>query len=233
MTVLIIVLVFAALLVLDMVRERQRYAALVTEGGSLHQAIGEVAPEDVAGFQLPPVLSYHSGHTWVHWVSPDQAYVGLDDFARRLVGRSSKVSAPKIGTRLTQGEGAIRVKRNGDEAWLLSPLSGEVVGVNPWLKKNPDLFFSDNYGQGWLYKVRSPHLFKEFANLFNGSLARRWMEDTRDRFRHELVLATGSVIQDGGVPIEDIASGLDGEAWHTLVQDFLTPSITWNREEAV
>jgi len=232
MTILIIVLLFVAFLVLDLLRDKKRSAELRSRGETLHQAVGQAEPHWVGCFQLPPVLTYHSGHTWVHWVSPEQAYVGLDDFARRLVGRTSKVSAPAAGTLVSQGEGIIHVKRNGDEAWLLSPLSGEIVGTNPRLRRQPDAFFQDNYDQGWIYKIRSPRLFEEFSNLLSGSLAQRWMEDTRDRFQRDLILATGSVIQDGGALVEDIASGLESDEWHTLVQDFLTPQTSWTREKA-
>ena len=86
MVVLLVVLIFAAFVILDLLKERERSTQLMAQGEDLHHAIGEMEPKWVAGFQLPPVLSYHRGHAWVHWISPDQAYVGLDDFARRLVG---------------------------------------------------------------------------------------------------------------------------------------------------
>ena len=47
------------------------------------------------------------------------------------------------------------------------------------------------------------------------------MLDTEERFRHRLVLASGSVIQDGGAPVEDIAAGLDADTWRDLVGEFL------------
>lgn len=231
MIILLIVLLFAALVALDVLWDWRRLTKLSSEGKALHEAAGKLEPPSVAGFVLPPWLSYHKGHTWVHWASPDQAYVGLDDFARRLVGAESNVSVPAVGTQVTQGEGVIHVKRNGGEAWLLSPVGGEIVEVNPYLRKKPDFFFRDSYGQGWIYKIRSQHLFQELRNLLSGTLAQRWMEDTRDRFRHQLMLDTGSVIQDGGTPIEDIASGLSSEEWHTLVQAFLTAKTGHTREE--
>ena len=106
-----------------------------------------------------------------------------------------------------------------------------MVGVNPLLKKDPDLLFKDNYGRGWLYKIRSPILFKEIPNLLNGTLAQRWMEDTRERFQHQLMLATGSVIQDGGASIEDIASGLEPDQWRTLVGDLLVSKSAEHQRE--
>jgi len=96
------------------------------------------------------------------------------------------------------------------------------VAVNPRLKKDPDLAFQDPYGRGWLFKIRSPRLFKDLSNLLSGSLAKHWMVDTDERFRHRLVLASGSVIQDGGTPVEDIAAALDRVEWRGLVDEFLS-----------
>jgi glycine cleavage system H protein len=224
MVVILVVLTFALFITLDIVRERKRATILLREGEALHHEISESEPHWVAGFKLPQSLSYHPGHTWVHWVSPDEAYVGLDDFARRLSGKDTKVCPPPMGTVVSQGEPAIAVQRNGEKAELLSPIGGEIVGVNPRLKEDPGLAFKDSYGLGWIYKIKSPSLFKQLANLLRGSLAERWMEDTRERFQYRLMLASGSVIQDGGVPVEDIASSLKPDEWRALVDEFLTRS---------
>lgn len=221
MVVLMIALTFLVFVAVDLIRERRRRIHLVLEGESLHNALEEEEPSWVAGFKLPQPLSYHPGHLWVHWVSPEEAYVGIDDFGRRLVGANAKYALPWVGTHVGQGEGSIRVARNGDAIELCSPVAGEVIAVNPRIKNDPGLAFRDPYGRGWLMKIRSPRLFKDLSNLLSGSLARHWMIDTEERFRHRLVLASGSVIQDGGAPVEDIAAGLDADTWRDLASEFL------------
>ena len=66
-------------------------------------------------------------------------------------------------------------------------------------------------------------------NLLNGSLVNHWMQDTSDRFRHQLMLASGSVIQDGGEPVEDIAMALGDAEWRRLTSEFLAMrQSSWN-----
>jgi glycine cleavage system H protein len=221
MVVILVAILFVAIVTFELVLERRRRRELDLAGDALHEAAHEAEPRWVAGYQLPPSMHFHQGHTWVHWVSPKEAYIGVDDFGRRLLSKVSKVKAPAVGAYVTQGDKAVKVACNGKEAELLSPLSGEVVGINPRLKDNPDLLFKDSYGSGWIYKVRSPHLFKGLSNLLHGSLAERWMEDTRDRFQHRLMLATGSVMQDGGTTVENLADYLDDEQWDGMVDEFL------------
>ena len=221
MVVLMVAATFLLFVIIDLIREKRTNAALLEEGETLHEALQEMEPQWVSGFQLKPALAYHPGHLWVHRVSKDQGYVGLDDFARRLVGPKAEIAPFEKGTHVNQGSKVADVERDGKRTTLLSPVSGEIVGINPRLKKEPDLAFRDPYGSGWLFKIRSPRLFAELPNLLNGSLASRWMQDTGERFRHQLMLANGSVIQDGGEPVEDIASQLSEENWRRLTSEFL------------
>lgn len=221
MTVILVALSIGAMVLVEYLLQRRREGELSHIGESLQRVLEEAVPQVVAGIRLPAPLYYHQGHAWVHWVSPDQAFVGLDDFGRRLLGKDARVEPPTIGTNLRQGKDFVAIHRNGDEVRLLAPITGEIVDVNPELKRNPGLVHEDSYARGWLYKIRSPELFKELPNLLRGSLAVRWMEDTFARFQHRMMLASGSVIQDGGGPVEDVAERLDHDQWCNLVEEFM------------
>jgi hypothetical protein len=62
---------------------------------------------------------------------------------------------------------------------------------------------------------------RDVANLLDGSLAERWMEDTWDRFQRRLVVASGSVIQTGGTLVDDLGDRLDPALWQALATEFL------------
>jgi len=224
MVILLVAITFAIVVTIDAVLERRRRQVLAHEGEALHTRLREAEPNFVAGYDMPPDLHYHKGHMWVHWVAPDQAFVGLDDFARRLVGHPDKIAVPHAGSWTDQGEAAVEVVRKGQHTRLQAPISGEVIARNPALSGDPDTVHRDNYGRGWLYKIRSHRLAEQLNGLLDGSLADRWMEDTRDRFHHQLVMASGSVIQDGGTTVEDLAEQLEPEALAALIDEFLSPN---------
>jgi glycine cleavage system H protein len=221
MVILLVFVTFAVFVTVDILREHRRNLALLREGESIHNALAFGEPAVVSGFRMPAGLQYHQGHMWVHQVGPDLAYVGMDDFARRLTGENAHFSIPPVGTCVTSGQDVIGFQKNGHQARLLAPVAGEIVGVNPLLKKDPDLPHKDCYGKGWLFKIRSPHLFKDLSSLLSGSLAQRWMDDTRERFQYRLMRATGTVLQDGGSPVEDLATVMPREHWRALVDEFL------------
>ena len=97
MVILLVAVTFAIIVAIDAVLERRRRAVLAHEGEALHTRLRETEPHFVAGYEMPADLHYHKGHMWVHWVAPDQAFVGLDDFARRLVGHPDKIALPHAG----------------------------------------------------------------------------------------------------------------------------------------
>ena len=65
-------------------------------------------------FSLPEGLFYHQGHSWVMPQGAELVKVGVDDFAQRLVGKSNKISLPKVGSRIEQGDVAVKGVRDSD-----------------------------------------------------------------------------------------------------------------------
>lgn len=220
MTVLLVLLTFAAFLLLDYALTRRRAAEVAVRPAA---APAPFVPEPVwvAGFQLPEGLHYHRGHTWARVENDDAVVVGLDDFARRLVGPAARVRLPAVGEWLRQGEPAFGVRSDGRDAALVAPVEGEVVAVNPDLAARPALVTDDPYGRGWLVKVRPAGLTTSLRNLFSGSLARRFVEDAREALDLRLMAWSGSVLHDGGEPAADFAHHLPSGDWKRLVRDFL------------
>ena len=70
-------------------------------------AIPALEPAWVAGYQMPEALYYHRGHTWARPLDADTVLVGVDDFARRLIGARRPPSAPRrAATGCTRAAGA-------------------------------------------------------------------------------------------------------------------------------
>jgi len=221
MTVILILLMVSIFMTLDYAFGRR----VVEQPVVLDQPDGIPLPQTepvwVAGYQLPEELRYHPGHVWVRPLSNDTVAVGVDDFARRLIGSAKGVALPEPGSRLTAGRSAFRVLAGAGEADLVSPISGEVLEVNPRLGTQPGLATDEPYGRGWLVKMKTHDLASGLRNLMNGTLARRWTEDARGRLDMQLVALSGSVLQDGGEPVADYAAHLPEEDWKRLVHEFL------------
>lgn len=220
MTVLLVILTFSAFILLDLLLSRQEERREAPVRVRVPASV-PAEPVWVAGYQLPDDRHYHRGHTWAQVLEDGSVAVGMDDFARRLVGGAERVALPGRGRWLRQGEASFGVGLDGREAKLVSPLEGEVVEVNEALQKEPRTATDDPYGRGWFVKLRAADTARELKNLLSGSLARRFMEDAREGLDLRLMALSGSVLQDGGEPVADFARHLPDEDWRRLVSDLL------------
>lgn len=218
MTILLVILTFAVFIAADALLKKHNEAEAAWKAPSPAPSASE--PVFVAGYQLPDGLYYHRGHTWAR-PEGDTVVIGLDDFARRLIGGVRSVRLPVVGDWLRQGDVAFGVGENGRAADLVAPVEGEVVAVNGDLARQPALAADDPFGRGWILKVRASSLGANLRNLLSGSLARRWMEDSREALDLRLMAFSGSVLQDGGEPVGDFARHLPAEDWRRLVHEFL------------
>jgi glycine cleavage system H protein len=219
MTVLLVIATFAAFIFIDYLLSRRK-AAQEAEA-RLVGADPSLEPVWVAGYRLPEELHYHRGHVWVRPLDRSTVLVGLDDFARRLIGSAGGLRLPTIGDWLHQGGWGFGIQVGGRAAEFVAPVEGEVVEVNPELRRDPALATDDPYGRGWVLKVRASDLAANLRNLLSGRLARRWMEDSRESLDMRLMALSGSVLQDGGEPVADFARHLPTKDWKRLVGEFL------------
>ncbi len=101
----------------------------------------------------PEHLLYSKEHEWVQ-IDGDVATIGITDYAQNSLGDIVYVELPKVGTQVAQfgNVGVIEsVKAVSD---LFTPVSGEVVEVNPALDNDPSSVNREPYAQGWLMKVK-------------------------------------------------------------------------------
>lgn len=184
------------------------------------EALPVGARSDAAGFELAEDFYYHEGHTWARPEYGGRVRVGLDDFARKLLGKLSRIELPAIGQEISQGRAGIRVRRNGDTARVLSPLDGIVARINHELAENPDIARDSTYEKGWLFIVEPTKLRKNLKNLYFGEDAKKFTIQEKDKL---LAMANEDlrIAADGGPSVDDIAGQLDGKNWAKFVQTFL------------
>jgi hemerythrin-like metal-binding protein len=188
-------------------------------------AIPGAVPAIGLWFHLPEEkIHYHQGHSWVMPEGNGMVKVGIDDFARKLVGRIDAIQLPRVGSLLSQGEKGWSLLAGGKSIDMLSPVDGKVVAVNENLHDSPDSVNKDPYRHSWLMKVEAPKISANLKNLLAGGLARKWMEGVRENLLTRMDYNLGAVSQDGGAPVDGIAKSLDRERWDEIAKEFLLVS---------
>jgi glycine cleavage system H protein len=102
---------------------------------------------------VPEDLFYSEEHEWLR-LEDDVAIVGITDFAQDQLGDIVYVDLPEVGTTIEVGAVVGELESTKSVSDVYSPVSGEVISVNPELEGSEELINSDPYGEGWLFKVR-------------------------------------------------------------------------------
>jgi len=100
----------------------------------------------------PSELKYTKDHEWVRLQGGDAA-VGITDFAQRQLGDIVFVELPAVGRKVKQGEVFGTVESVKAVSELFSPVTGEVVAVNPDLATHPESINAKPH-DAWMIRLK-------------------------------------------------------------------------------
>jgi len=102
---------------------------------------------------IPSDLKYAKTHEWVR-VSGDAATVGITDHAQHELTDIVFVELPAVGRKVKVGEACAVVESVKTASDIYSPVSGEIIEVNPTAVNNPALVNTEPHTGGWFYKIK-------------------------------------------------------------------------------
>jgi glycine cleavage system H protein len=176
-------------------------------------------------FGLPSGLFISSGHVWANVTVPGLVRVGVDDFARKMIGRIDAVELPVKGATIRKGERLFGIRQGERAATLYAPISGRVHEVNgelphhlDWLKRRP-------YDQGWVCSIKPEHLADELGHLKIGEIAAAWYQAEIARLQQLLGSVQGNGLSAAAPATGSLAEGqleqADDSTWLKFTQAFL------------
>ncbi len=160
----------------------------------------------ILGLDMPSDRLYHRGHTWVGKETGGTLVVGLDDFGRRIIGKSSIAELPPIGTRLSVNGTGWYFRNGASKTRVLSPVDGEVIS-----KGGDD--------KGFYLRVH-PVNDCDLRHLLKGTEIIPWM--TREIERLEVALGAevpGVSLADGGELVEDVHNNYPEADWENILAE--------------
>lgn len=176
-------------------------------------------------FGLPGGLFISSGHVWANVTVPGLVRLGLDDFARKMIGRINAIELPASGTTIKKGEALFRIRQGERVATLCAPISGRVHDVNAELPHHLDWLERRPYEQGWVCSMKPDHLADELGHLKIGEIAAAWYQAEIARLQQLLGSAQASGPSSAPLTIGPLAEGqleqADDSTWIKFTQAFL------------
>ncbi len=107
----------------------------------------------MAAESYPDDLLYHPEHDWAR-IDGNEAVLGVTWFAVDSLGELVHYEAPAAGDQIRKDSSYGEVESVKAVSDLISPLSGEVLEVNPIVVGSPETVNADPYGDGWLVRIR-------------------------------------------------------------------------------
>lgn len=167
---------------------------------------------------------YHPAHLWVQVGAGGSVKVGLDDLARRLLGRVTEVRIPPIGASVERGDMIGFFEGEAGAVELPAPLSGMILARNEWLLAHPQVLRQGSLRHSWLARIRPIRLREGLARLLYGRRARLWWREEIARLRDRWTAAEGIAVPtlpDGGELLPEVLADLDPTLRRSLVEELL------------
>jgi glycine cleavage system H protein len=179
--------------------------------------------------RVPQGIFFNKNHTWSHLDSKGVAKVGMDDLLLHLTGELKFSKLRKSGDNISKEELLAEVTHDGKRLRIVSPISGEILAVNPLVTENPEILNEDPYTKGWIYKIRPSHWVAETSSFYLAEEATSWSAKELDRFKDFLASSVEKytpdpsqvILQDGGELIDQPLAKLPEEVWLDFQRSFL------------
>lgn len=102
---------------------------------------------------VPDDLKYAESHEWIR-VEGDIGTVGITDHAQEELTDIVFAEPPKVGETFGVKSAAAVVESVKAASDIYTPVSGEIVEINPAIVDNPALLNTDPHGEGWIFKIK-------------------------------------------------------------------------------
>ena len=139
---------------------------------------------ELKGYNMPDDLYYEENHFWVK-PEGDLIVIGMDDFAQKMAGEVVYVQLPDAGKKIKKGKKFATLESGKWLGKVYGPLDGELVEVNEELETSPEKINVDNYGAGWIYKIK-PDNMADIESLIKGPEAvEKWLLAEIEKYAKE------------------------------------------------
>lgn len=133
-------------------------------------------------FNVPAGIFVSKNHTWVNLEMNGTARVGIDDFARKLLGQIEKVELPKLGSEIKKGDPLLTIQAQSRPISISAPVSGKVSLINTEHVEHPEWIASKPFELSWMVCLEPSNLSEELRSLRIGVDSVKWYEKEVDKY---------------------------------------------------
>ncbi len=184
----------------------------------------EVEATKAGEFAIPGGVFISEGHCWAGVEENGSAKIGIDDFAKKLIGKIDSIEFPNLGMTIAKGQNLFSAKQGNRVVSFNSPLSGKVTKINKFLKENIEVLNQNPYEENWVCAIDSDNLDTELTQLKIGKAAVSFYHSDIDNFKNFIQKIPKIEKENAGINNEELFVGqlenLDDKNWSIFVSEF-------------
>jgi CheY-like chemotaxis protein/glycine cleavage system H lipoate-binding protein len=174
-------------------------------------------------FAIPGGVFISQGHCWVSMEQNGNVKVGIDDFAKKLIGKIDSIEFPNLGMVVKTGQPLFTIKQGNKSITFNSPVSGKVIKLNKPLQYDIELLNVTPYDSNWVCELDAENIDTELKDLKIGKTAVSLYQDDIEHFV-ELRKKSLKPVKEGEYENGEIYYGeleaLDDANWNKVSAEF-------------
>lgn len=170
-------------------------------------------------FAIPGGVFISEGHTWASVAQDGSVKIGIDDFAKKLIGEIDDIEFPNLGLNAVKGQAIFSIKQKNRIVKFNSPISGVVSKINFELKENLHSLNYSVYEKNWVCVIDADKLDIELPQLKIGKNAVEFYQNEIDKFIDEMK----KILKDSSKSDELVwgeLQNLDEKNWYYITGEF-------------
>lgn len=144
------------------------------------ESVGE---SKVPEFVIPGGVFISEGHCWASINEEGIAKVGIDDFAKKIIGKVDAIEFPNLGMVVKKNQPLFTVKQGTRTVTFKSPISGKVKEINKPLGNDLESLEYTTYEKNWVCSIDAEELDSEIRQLKIGKAAVAFYEEDIERLQ--------------------------------------------------
>ena len=142
-----------------------------------------MAESKVPEFMIPGGVFISTGHTWVGMDQDGNAKIGIDDFAKKLIGKIDAIEFPNLGMTIKKDQPLFTISQATRTITFKSPISGKVKEINKPLSNDLGSLDYTTYERNWICSIDAEELDSEINQLKIGKAAVAFYEEDIERLQ--------------------------------------------------
>jgi len=177
---------------------------------------------NIGEFSIPGGVFISEGHCWAGISQEGAVRIGIDDFAKKLIGKIDDIEFPNLGMAIAKGQPLFSIKQGKKLIHFNSPVSGQVGKVNLDLGDNLETLDYSTYEKNWICVIDADKLDTELTQLKIGKNAVNFYQDEIDRYTKRIkdFIKNGDDKKDSFELYWGQLQNLEDKDWYIITGEF-------------